>query len=166
MTFKVYVFSALHTASLIQIFILWPLSSATIYFYRPQTKFAKVMFLHLSVILFTGGVCLSACWDTTTSSLPPPRTRHTPRPCTHPWDQTPHGADRPGTRHPPTPQEQTPHPSPGSRRLLLRTVHILLECILVLCTVVIYSFWTLKVIIWWMSINNEVQINLNEYTCR
>ena len=24
-------------------------------FYRPQTKFAKVMFLHLSVILFTGG---------------------------------------------------------------------------------------------------------------
>ena len=26
-----------------------------VYFYRPQTKFAKVMFLHLSVILFTGG---------------------------------------------------------------------------------------------------------------
>ena len=25
------------------------------YIYRPQTKFAKVMFLHLSVILFTGG---------------------------------------------------------------------------------------------------------------
>ena len=25
-------------------------------YYRPQTKFAKVMFLHLSVILFTGGV--------------------------------------------------------------------------------------------------------------
>ena len=24
----------------------------------------KVMFLHLSVILFTGGVYLSACWDT------------------------------------------------------------------------------------------------------
>ena len=35
--------------------------------YRQQTKFAKVMFLHLSVILSTrgawswGGVCLSAC---------------------------------------------------------------------------------------------------------
>ena len=43
--------------------------------YRPQTKFAKVMFLHLFVILFTGGVCLSACWDTT--ATPPP------------WDQTP-----------------------------------------------------------------------------
>ena len=24
-------------------------------FYRPQMKFAKVMFLHLSIILFTGG---------------------------------------------------------------------------------------------------------------
>ena len=28
----------------------------TCLYYRPQTKFAKVMFLHLSVILFTGGV--------------------------------------------------------------------------------------------------------------
>ena len=27
--------------------------------YRPQTKFAKAMFLHLSVILFTGGVSAS-----------------------------------------------------------------------------------------------------------
>ena len=48
------------------------------YFYRPQTKFAKVMFLHLSVILFTGrglhpegsasggvciqGVCIQGGW--------------------------------------------------------------------------------------------------------
>ena len=30
----------------------------TINIYRPQTKFAKVMLLHLSVILFTGGGCL------------------------------------------------------------------------------------------------------------
>ena len=28
-------------------------------YYRPQTKFAKVMFLHLSVILFTGGACMA-----------------------------------------------------------------------------------------------------------
>ena len=34
----------------------------------------KVIFLHLFVILFTGGVCLSACWDTTT-----PRTMHPPQ---------------------------------------------------------------------------------------
>ena len=41
---------------------------------------AKVIFLHLSVILFTGGgVCLSACWDTT-----PPKSRHPP-----PGKQTP-----------------------------------------------------------------------------
>ena len=56
-----------------------------------RNKVAKAMFLHLSVIMFTGGVCLSACWDSI------PRTRY----------------------------------PPGSRRLLLRTVRILLECILV-----------------------------------
>ena len=31
------------------------------YSYRPQTKFAKVMFLHVSVILFTGGDGITAC---------------------------------------------------------------------------------------------------------
>ena len=42
------------------------------FFYRPQTKFAKVMFLHLSVShsVHGGGVCLSACWDTHPSRLP------------------------------------------------------------------------------------------------
>ena len=40
---------------------------------------AKVIFLHLSVILFTGGgICLSACWDTI------PRSRHTPGSRQHP----------------------------------------------------------------------------------
>ena len=35
-------------------------------YYRPQQSLAKVMFLQVSVILSTGGgVCLSACWDTT-----------------------------------------------------------------------------------------------------
>ena len=97
---------------------------------------AKVIFLHLFVILFTGGVCLSACWDT----------NHCP-----PWEQTPPlGADppRPDTpqsRHPPRsrpPQEQThPPPPPGSRppppgsrlqyTVYERPVRILLECILV-----------------------------------
>ena len=44
------------------------------YFYRPQRSWGKVMFLHVSVILFTGGgggggtVCPTACWDT-----PPPQ---------------------------------------------------------------------------------------------
>ena len=35
------------------------------YFYRSQRSWGKVMFLQAYVILFTGGVCLSACWDTT-----------------------------------------------------------------------------------------------------
>ena len=50
------------------------------------------MFLHVSVILSTGGVCLSACWDTI-----PNWTRQTPPGTRHPLgDQTP-----PRTRHPP-----------------------------------------------------------------
>ena len=47
------------------------------------------MFLHLSVILFMGGFCLSACWDATPPRTRPPGTRR-------PRDQTP-----PRTRHSP-----------------------------------------------------------------
>ena len=37
------------------------------YFYRPQRSCGKVMFLHLSVILFTGrGVCHTSPWADTT----------------------------------------------------------------------------------------------------
>ena len=59
----------------------------------------------------------------------PPGSRHPGS--RHPWEQTPPrsrhlpGADPPGSRHP---REQTP----PKRRPLLRTVRILLECILVL----------------------------------
>ena len=54
-----------------------------------RNEVAKVMFLHVSVILSTGGgVCLSACWDTTTTT-PPPRTG------------TPLGAGTPHSRHHP-----------------------------------------------------------------
>ena len=73
----------------------------------------KVIFLHLFVILFTGGVCLSACWDTT--PLP--------------------GADTPPEQTPPeqtTPGADTT-PPPGSRlrhTVNERPVRILLECIL------------------------------------
>ena len=71
------------------------------YYYRPRRSWGKVMFLHVSVIVFTGGVCISACWDT-----PPPQedTRKTP-PKTYPPGR-PHQED---TRK--TPQEDTP---PGS----------------------------------------------------
>ena len=52
-------------------------------YYRPQRKFAKVMFLHLSVshsVHGGGGVCLSACWDT------PPREQTPTRPCSACWE--------------------------------------------------------------------------------
>ena len=69
---------------------------------------AKVMFLLVSVILFTAGVCLSACWDTTT-----PPEKHTPWEADTPQKQRlPPGKQTPlGSRHPPGKQT---HP-PGSR---------------------------------------------------
>ena len=87
-------------------------------FYRQQRSCGKVMFLHLSVILSTGEV--SGRYP---SRQTPPVGRHLP-------GQTPLG------RHPPRadtfPSGQTPpRQTPPSRRLLQRTVCILLECILV-----------------------------------
>ena len=87
--------------------------------YQPQRSWAKVMFLQVSVILLTGGVCLSTCWDTTPlgadllgadppradtpqEQTPPPESKRPPgsRP---PGADTPLGADTtpPGSRHPP-----------------------------------------------------------------
>ena len=81
-------------------------------YYRPQRSWGKVMFLHVSVILFTGGwgVCPIACWDTsplgpeagTPWDQAPPRagttrTRHSPGTRYHPGAGTLHP---PGTRHP------------------------------------------------------------------
>ena len=66
--------------------------------YRPQRSWGKVIFSQACVILSTGGVCLSACWDTT------------PPGADIPLEQTPPGADIPKTRHPP---DQAP-PRPGT----------------------------------------------------
>ena len=81
------------------------------HFYCPQGSWGKVIFSQASVILFTGSVCLSACWDTT----PPPGSRN---PQTrHPLDQAPLGPGTPWTRHPLDLGAGTPrsrHP-PGSR---------------------------------------------------
>ena len=95
--------------------------------YRP--KFAKVTFLHLSVILCTGGVSASVhagmhtllgadtpFWEQT----PPSGSRHPLLGADTPWEQTSPGADTPLPLGADLP----------SRRLLLRTVRILLECIL------------------------------------
>ena len=78
-----------------------------VYYYRPQRSWGKVIFSQASVILFTGGgVCLSACWDTTPPGPgPPPGTRHLP-----------------GTRHPP------PEQSILGDTVNERAVCILLEC--------------------------------------
>ena len=68
--------------------------------YRPQMKlWGKVMFLHLSVILFTGGpVCLIACWDTHTPLGRPPQA--TPHPADTLRADTSLAKHPPG-RHPP-----------------------------------------------------------------
>ena len=85
----------------------------------PVTSF-RTGFRALAVCLSTGGGSASV-----NDGMPTPRTRHPPGPDT------------------PSQQEQTPHRSrylrrsrpPPERRLLLRTVRILLECILV------YIYW-------------------------
>ena len=52
-----------------------------------RNEVAKAMFLHVSVILSTGGrVCLSACWDTTTTT---PQNRHPPGAGTPPQQAPP-----------------------------------------------------------------------------
>ena len=81
-------------------------------YYRPQTKFAKVMFLHLSVILFTGGVSASVH-----AGIHTLLGRHTPGQTplgqTHPWSRHPPPAHTPGQSPPPgqTPPGQTPPPA-------------------------------------------------------
>ena len=104
------------------------------------------MFLHLSVILFTGG-CLPAPWADTLPWADPPG-RHTPG--RHPLGRHPPGQTSPLGRHPPwadTPHAQTCWDTPTPAQCMLgytpllrracwdtvnkRAVSILLECILV-----------------------------------
>ena len=90
-----------------------------------------------------GGVCLSACWDTTTPPSPgadtplgaDPPGADTPQ-STPPRADTPYPrADTPQSRHPSHLPGADTHPPPGSRlrhTVNERPVRILLECILVL----------------------------------
>ena len=48
-------------------------------FYRPQRSWGKVIFLQASVILFTGGVCLSACWVPDQAGITSPGAEYTGR---------------------------------------------------------------------------------------
>ena len=97
------------------------------------TKLRRLCFYTCLSFCPRGGVCLSACWDTT----PLGGGRHSsPRPGT-PRSRYPPRSRLPRTRHPPeagTPYTRQPLEAgtpPPPRRLLLRTVRILLECILV-----------------------------------
>ena len=97
--------------------------STIVHIYRPQTKFAKVMFLHLSVSpLFTGW-----WWYTLPRTGTPPRQVHPP-------GQTPPGAGTSPDRY--TPLGRHPldrHPLGRYTPVMVneRAVRILLECILV-----------------------------------
>ena len=88
---------------------------------------AKVIFLHLSVVLFTGGACLrqTPLWEQTPpqEQNPPEQTPlgQTPPRSDTPPGQTPPQVRHPLSRHPPKqtpPWEQTPGlstPSPGTK---------------------------------------------------
>ena len=65
-------------------------------YYRPQRSYSKVMFLHLSVILFTGGVSASS-------------------PGQVPWADTPLG------RHPLWADTPTPGQTPPAQYILIHT---------------------------------------------
>ena len=75
--------------------------------YRPQRSCEGYVFTPVCHSVHRGGVCLSACWDTTTP--PPSRSRHpTPGADTPPQAGTPQGADTPPEQAPPgggTPQQ-------------------------------------------------------------
>ena len=91
------------------------------HFSRPQRSCEGYVFtpVYRSV---HGGVCLSACWDTS-----PPTHKEQATPWEYALPPPGAGTSPPGSRPPPTPLRSR---SP-SRRLLLRTARILLECILV-----------------------------------
>ena len=110
-------------------------------FYRPQTKFAKVMFLHVSVILSRGGgvaplhagIHTHLPWDQR-QIPPPPGSRHPPGPEAGtpradipprtrgrypPWDQTPPDQRQapPRADTPPGPEAGTPLPPWDQRQV-------------------------------------------------
>ena len=115
-------------------FIWLPL--AAIFFTGHNEVVAKVMFSHVSVILYTGGVSEEPPGTRETSSRP----RRTPPDQTDPpWtkETPPDQADPPRTKENPPGRENPPAGrTPPGRRLQHtvneRPVHILLECILVM----------------------------------
>ena len=98
------------------------------FFYRSQTKFAKVMFLHLSVSHSVHGGGESASVHAGIADPLPPE-RHSPPS----WEQTPKEQTSSRSK---LPQEQTPPEETPAQCMLgdmanKWVVHIQLECILV-----------------------------------
>ena len=87
-------------------------SQAAYYYYRPQRSYGKVMFLHLPVILFTGGRLPTGRHPL---GQTPPLGRHLP------WADIPPGQTLPGKT---PPQADNPHPwadtPPGQTSPLFR----------------------------------------------
>ena len=109
---------------------------------------AKVIFLHLFVILFTGGLVSHKAPRQTphppdqahhpprTRHPPPDQAHHPPRPDTHPRPGTP----PPDLTHPPrTRHTPPPHGSRLRHTVYERSVRILLECILVIYDVCLFQ---------------------------
>ena len=87
----------------------------------------------LSVILFTGEFCLSACWDGRAPRSRPPGSRHPLRSRHPPGPETPQEpeSDTPSSRHPPPGADAPPAQSMLGYKSNNLAVRILLECILV-----------------------------------
>ena len=102
-------------------------------YYCPQRSWGKIMFLHVCVILFTGGVCLSACWDTH-----PPWQGRPPPPRGPSWQGKPpwQGSPPPWQGRPPW-QGDPPCPpgkaDPPAQCMLGETVNKRAVCILLEC---------------------------------
>ena len=88
----------------------------------------KVIFLHLFVILFTGGVCHSACWNTTPLSRRPP-TKETPLPRRPPYQGNPPGqGDPPWQGDPSNAEHAGRYGQRGRYESLLECNLVILEC--------------------------------------
>ena len=111
--------------------IFQPQGKALSYYFTYKRSCGKVMFLHLTVILSTGLCMPSVCWDTPPRQTSPLGSRHPP------GSRHPQETDTPGKQT--LPRKQTP-----PQRPLLRTVRILMECILVFAKncIKIFKNWT------------------------
>ena len=104
--------------------------------YRPKTKFANVMFLHVSVILSTGGGGSASvhAW------IPIPLGPGSP-PGGRPPDQAPSGSRTPWDQAPPSVSRPLGPGTPHAQCMLGDTVNKRAVCILLKCNLVCFVFF-------------------------